>query len=440
MTTRAIRGATLIDGTGADPVRSVTVLVEGARITAVGPDHEVHIPAGAETIDASGRTLLPGMIDCHVHVTISAVDMLHRLMSPPSLRILLAVPNLMATLQAGFTTVRDAAGAPLGVKMAVEQGIIPGPRMQISITMLSQTGGHGDSLTRACVHVPLFADIPDIPNGVVDGIEPIRQRVREILAAGADWIKLATSGGVLSQTDEPSAAQFTLEEIRTAVYEAEADGGKKCMAHAQGARGIRNAIVAGVKSIEHGIFLEDETLEMMKQRDVFLVPTLIAPVHILRQAERDPGAMPPWAVEKTRMVLTEHHANFQRAVKAGVKIAMGTDAGLAPHGQNAEELSWMVRNGMTSMEAIVSATSRAAELLRLDRAVGSIETGKLADLILVDGDPLQNIDVLQDPSCIMLVMKDGQVYKDMLGQPWTVHPANGHIAHATAPRTSPRGV
>ncbi|HEX6508287.1 MAG TPA: amidohydrolase family protein, partial [Chloroflexota bacterium] len=253
MSTRAFRDALLIDGTGRAPAEHATVLVEDGRIVAVGPNSRIQVPDDTEIIDAAGRALLPGLIDCHVHVMSQGFNILRQLATPPSLKLLQCIPHLRATLDAGFTTIRDAAGAPLGVKLAVEQGIIAGPRMQISVTALSQTGGHGDHFTRACIH--LDVNLPDVPFGVVDGVEPMRQRVREILRAGADWIKMCTTGGVLSQTDTPASSQFTVAEIEAAVYEARADGGKQCMAHAQGTQGIKNAVRAGVRSIEHGIWL-----------------------------------------------------------------------------------------------------------------------------------------------------------------------------------------
>lgn len=411
MSSRAIRGATLVDGSGRDPVRNATVLIEDGRIISVGRDQQVSVPSGAEIIDADGRVLLPGLIDCHVHVMSQGFDIMRELSTPPSLVLLHCIPHLQATLNAGFTTVRDAGGAPLGVKLAVEQGIVPGPRMQISITVLSQTGGHGDPFTRSCVH--LAVPWPDVPSGVVDGIEPMRQRVREILRAGADWIKLCATGGVLSQTDAPTSSQFTQSEIEAAVYEAHADGGKPCMAHAQGTQGIKNAIRAGVKSIEHGIWLDEEAIELMKAGDVFLVPTLVAPLQVVRQSERDDAAMPPWGVHKARAVVDDHAKSFRRAYEAGVKIAMGTDSGVGPHGENAEEMELMVHHGMSTMDAIISATSLAARLLGVQDRVGTVEPGKIADVLLVDGDPLDNIGILRDTTKVSMVMKDGQVFKDV---------------------------
>jgi imidazolonepropionase-like amidohydrolase len=413
VSSRAFRGATLIDGTGRDPITNATVLIEDGRIVSVGKDQKISVPDDAEVIDADGRTLLPGMIDCHVHIMASGVDLARELATPPSLALLQCVPRLQATLDAGFTTVRDAGGAPLGLKLAIEQDIVAGPRMQISITALSQTGGHGDSFTRSCIQ--LAVPMPDVPAGVVDGIEPMRQRVREILRAGADWIKICTSGGLLSQTDVSSLPQFTQAEIESAVSEAAA-ANKLCMAHALEPRGIRNAISAGVTSIEHGVWLDDGDIELMKARDVYLVPTLMAPIQALRQLERAGASRSGWESKRAEVMIEDHAGSFRRAYLAGVKIAMGTDSGVGPHGQNAEELSVMVKYGMSPMDAIVSATSRAAALLGLHDRLGTIEAGKIADLVLLDGDPLERIDILRDTTRISMVMKDGQVFKDVTEQ------------------------
>jgi imidazolonepropionase-like amidohydrolase len=414
VTATAVRGARLIDGTGRGPIDGVTVLADETKIVAVGPDSSIDVPRDAKVVDAQGLTLIPGMVDCHVHVTVKGFNLSNVLSTPPSLRLLECVPILHHTLQAGFTTVRDAGGAPAGVKMAVDNGVIPGPRLQVSVTVLSQTGGHGDFYLPSCVHVPLTIKIADVPDGVVDGVEPMRQRVREILRAGADWIKLCTTGGVLSPTDAPSATQFTVEEIEAAVSEAKAHGEKFCMAHAQGAQGVKNALRAGVKSIEHGIWLDEEALALMKERSAYLVPTLVAPVQVLRQAEQNPGAIPAWAVDKARTVVKDHQESFRRAVEAGVKIAMGTDSGVGPHGENAEELVLMARHGMSPMQALMATTSRAAELLGMANRIGTVEVGKLADLVLVDGDPLDDLGVLQDRNRLVMVMKDGQLHKNLV--------------------------
>ncbi len=411
--TVAITGVRLIDGTGAEPVERATVVIDGDRIDAVGPADAVKIPQDAAVIDAEGMTLLPGLIDCHVHVFGQwGYDLLRGLMTPPSLSLLYAVPNTRATVEAGITTVRDAGGAPAGVKMAIERGLFPGPRMLVSVSFLSQTGGHGDSMMPCCIDLGDNL-LPDVPLGVVDGEEAMRAKVREILRAGADWIKLCTSGGVLSSADSPQHAQFTVAEIATAVYEAGAQG-KRCLAHAQSNQGIKNAIEAGVASIEHGIYLDDEAIEMMLKRGVYLVPTLVAPQDVIDLAAARPGLLPDYAVNKAREVMSAHRESFRRAVAAGVKVAMGTDTGVGPHGGNARELGLMVANGMTPMQAIVASTRTAAELLRLDDRLGVVASGKLADLLLVEGNPLEEIGVLADAERLALVLKGGAPIRSRL--------------------------
>jgi imidazolonepropionase-like amidohydrolase len=280
--------------------------------------------------------------------------------------------------------------------------------MLVAVTILSQTGGHGDAMMPCCVDMGgAFGPGPrDVPHGVVDGAEQMRHKVREILRAGADWIKLCTSGGVLSAADAPTSPQFTVEEIAVAVYEAAAQG-KRCMAHAQSTQGIKNALRAGVTSIEHGIWLDDEAIDMMLERDAYLVPTLKAPEDVIHVAEAKPGLMPAYAVEKSRAVLADHRASFRRAVEAGVKIAMGTDSGVGPHGENARELPLMAAHGMTPMQAIVASTRNAAELLRLDDKLGTLASGKLADVLVVAGDPLADIEAVADPARRALVLKGG---------------------------------
>src|SRR5207249_937045 len=285
-------------------------------------------------IDAMGGSILAGLIDCHVHFMLEYPDIMRGLTTQPSLRLLQGIPRMRATLEAGITTVRDAGGTPAGLKIAVERGIIPGPRMQVAVSLISQTGGHGDGFFPCCVDIGLFGiRFYDVPDGVADGIEEVRKTTREILRAGADWIKLATTGGVLSVSDTPTSSQLTIDEIATAVYEAAAQE-KRCMAHAQGSQGIKNALLAGVVSIEHGVYLTDELIDMMLQKDVYLVPTLIAPVSVVKYAQDHPDLLPPMMAEKAQNVIESHQKSFRMAVEAGVKIAMGTDAGVGRHGEN----------------------------------------------------------------------------------------------------------
>jgi imidazolonepropionase-like amidohydrolase len=357
--TLIITNGTLIDGRGHDPLVG-SLVIEGERITALGRSEQVTIPREATVIDAMGGSILPGLIDCHVHFLLEYPDILRGLFTPPSLGLLQALPRMRATLETGVTTVRDAAGAPAGLKMAVERGIVAGPRMQVAVSLISQTGGHGDAFFPCCVDLDgPFGRFYDLPDGVADGVEEVRKTTREILRAGADWIKLATTGGVLSPSDTPTASQLTVEEITTAVDEAAAQQ-KRCMAHAQGSQGIKNALLGGVASIEHGMYLTDELIDLMIEKEVYLVPTLVAPLAVLEFAQAHPDLLSPLVAAKASGVIEAHKQSFRRAVEAGVKIAMGTDSGVGKHGENARELLLMVKNGMTSMQAIVASTATAA--------------------------------------------------------------------------------
>jgi len=410
MATTAIVGATLIDGTGADPVAKSTIIIEDGRIVRAGAGIEP--PLDAEVLDAAGRTVMPGMIDCHVHMLFQPASLQERLLTPPTLQAFIGARNALATLDAGVTAVRDAGMTPQGFKMALERGLIPGPRMKIAVAILSQSGGHGDQTMPSGVRARQPGG-PEFPENIADGPDEVRKAVREMLHAGADFIKFCATGGVLSPSDEPGHTQFTPAEIAVMVEEAHA-AGKTCMSHAQGAQGIRNAVIAGVESIEHGIFLEDDVIEEMKRRGTFLVPTLVAPLWVIRGAEKNPGSVLPQSVRKSKEVMEDHKASFTRAAQAGVRIAMGTDSGVGPHGRNAEELERMVEGGLTPMQAIVATTKTASECIRMEREIGTIEAGKLADVIVVDGDPLADIKVLQDQAKLSLIMQGGRAHKNLL--------------------------
>jgi imidazolonepropionase-like amidohydrolase len=410
MTTTAITNATLIDGAGRDPVTNATLIIEDERITHVGAG--IDPPRDAEVIDAGGRTLMPGMIDCHVHLYGRVANLQERLLTPPSLALFYGARNALRTLNAGVTTVRDASGSPAGFKMAIERGLIPGPRIKVSISAMSQTGGHGDSMMPSGVSTDVrrTSSSAERPYTIVDSPDDARRAVRELLRAGADFIKIHATGGVMSPSDEPTHTQFTPEELAVMVYEARA-AGKTCMSHAQGTQGIKNAVAAGVESIEHGIYVDDEVIAEMKKRGTFLVPTLVAPVWVLRHAERAPGSILPQSVRKTHEVLEDHKRNIGNAIKSGVRVAMGTDSGVGHHGSNAEELQLMCEAGMTPMQAIVASTKTASECVHMDRNVGTLEPGKLADLLLVDGDPLDDIGILRDKGRLALIMQGGRAHK-----------------------------
>lgn len=407
--TTVVRCGTLIDGTGADPVPGASIVIEHDTIIAVNRDGS--IPRGADVIDAEGLTVMPGMIDCHVHLMSNAQGLQQQLLTPYSLSIAQALANAKLTLESGFTSVRDAGGTPRGVKMAIDQGLFPGPRLRIAVGALSQTHGHGDRMmpSGANLRVPT----PEQPWTVVDGVDEVRKATRELLRAGADQIKVHTSGGVMSPNDEPGATGFSPEEIAVIVYEARA-AGKTVMAHAQAAQGIRNAVLGGIASIEHGIYLEEDVIDEMIRRGTYLVATLVAPIWVLRRAESDPTSVPPYALRKAKEVKEAHFASFKMAVEKGVRIAMGTDTGVGPHGTNAEELAMMVEAGMTPMQAIVATTKTAAECSNLGHLTGTLEPGKRADLLAVDGDVLTDVSILQHRDRLALIMKDGKAYKNRL--------------------------
>ncbi|MGH2445379.1 MAG: amidohydrolase family protein [Candidatus Limnocylindria bacterium] len=396
MTRTLLAGARILDGTGADPSEADLVIEDG-RIVEIGPGLD-----GDERVELAGKALLPGLFDCHTHIVLTTVDQTRNLQTPFSYRFYQAMHNLDATLRIGITTVRDAGGADLGIKQAVTDGLIRGPRMQISLAMLSQTGGHGDAWTASGAEVRFFPRHPGVPETIVNGADQMRAKVRELVRMGADVIKVATSGGVMSPRDKPTHAHFRPEELDVLVEEASA-AGIWVMAHAQATPGIKNAIRAGIRSIDHGIYLDDEAISLMLERGTWLVPTLVAPRGVIDAAEAG-AAVPETSVAKAHEVIEIHRASFAKAVAAGVKVAMGTDSGITPHGQNLRELALMVEGGMTPMQALVATTRSAAELMGLDEELGTLEVGKRADLVVVEGDPL---DVATLDQRIRAVYQDG---------------------------------
>jgi imidazolonepropionase-like amidohydrolase len=406
---RAVHAGGLLDPATGETAREAVVVIEDGRVTHAGRRATIHAPRDAETIDASGLTILPGLIDCHVHLTSlgEGLDFARELTTPPTLELMRAVRAARLTLEAGFTAVRDAAGSPAGIRMAIDAGYFAGPRMFVTVSALSQTGGHTDShfMCGADLDIPL----PDRPYAVVDGVEAMRLRVREVIRAGADWIKLCTSGGVLSPGDQPHHSALTLEEIRAAVDEA-ATQGRKVMAHAQANAGIKNALKGGVATIEHGIWLDGDAIEMMLDGGNALIPTLVAPQWVIRHSEA--GKMPAYAAVKARAVVNDHVASIRMAVEAGVKIAFGTDTGVGPHGTNGEEFLLMRQLGMEPIDCIRSATTVAARTIGME-GVGTLEPGSWGDLIGVPGDPIADLELISSPEKVHLVVKGGEVVKSM---------------------------
>ncbi|MEE9582983.1 MAG: amidohydrolase family protein [Acidimicrobiia bacterium] len=404
MTRTVFSNASIFDGTGT-PFADGDVLVEDGRIVEVGSGLE-----GDEVVDLTGRSLLPGFGDCHVHVMFDNVDIWGIMQKPFSLNFYEAAHALRKTLATGITSVRDAGGADLGVKTAVERGLIPGPRMLISLTMISQTGGHGDGWLPSGMHYDLMAEHPGVPSNLADGPEEVRKKVRELIRMGADVIKVATSGGVLSPRDDPRHAHFDLVELEMLVNTAEGLG-CHVMAHAQAYDGIKNAVRAGIRSIEHGIYLDDEAIDLMKTKGTFLVPTLVAPTGVVKAA--DAGiSIPEASLNKAKDVIEIHRESFSRAVAAGVKVAMGTDSAVTPHGENLEELTLMAEYGMESLEVLKAATSGAAECMDVADDRGTIESGKRADFVVIDGDPL-DFSTLRER--IAAVYLDGTLASGQIG-------------------------
>lgn len=404
----AIRAGTLIDGTGGSPVRNAVILIQGERITAVGAN--VQVPAGASVLDLSNATVLPGFIDAHVHLvgrTIGDGDWQHAgLTELPSELALLGAAHAHQTLEAGFTTVRVVGSGSFGdiaLRNAINAGWIPGPRVLGAGTSFGINGGHCDGSSGYQPDLPISRGT--IETGAADGVEQVREAVRYNVKHGADVIKICATGGVLSPTDSAGVQQYTEEEIR-AVVEAAHMTERRVAAHAHGTAGIKAAVRAGVTSIEHGSMLDAEAVTLMKQRGTWLVPTLLAGFTVESLATA--GRLPPAIAAKALVIAPRMHNSFKMAVDGGVRIALGTDAGVMRHGTNAREFALMVRYGMTPMQAIVAGTSSAATLLGLEREVGTLAVGKRADIVAVQGNPLQSIQALEN---VTFVMKDGRVFK-----------------------------
>lgn len=382
------------------------VVVRGTTIEAVGPGAgDAAEYADATVVDCSGRTVLPGMIDLHIHATTSNPGSIQAVAEPFSLQFYESVRNLEATLRAGITTARDAGGADLGAKQAIESGLVKGPRLRLAISIMSQTGGHGDFWLPSGVDSPALGPHPGRPSGIADGVEEVRKVTRRLLRAGADQIKICSTGGVLSPTTDPRHSQFTTAEIAVIVEEAGLQG-KYVMAHAQGTAGIINALRAGVRSIEHGIYLNDEAIQLFLDNNAYLVPTLAAPKAVIRKGESGTSGLPQQVIDKAKRVAEDHRLSVARAVEAGVRIAMGTDSGVGVHGENLEELALMADAGMTLEQVLAATTSVAGELITPEHSVGRLAPGYLADAVVLDG-LLESADQL--PRLRSMV---GQVYKE----------------------------
>jgi len=394
-----IHAGRLLDVKTGKTLSHQTIVIEGERIVSLGGV----VPAGAKVIDLPNATVLPGMIDVHTHLTMDPEDAgLRSLTISVPRQALVGARNARATLLAGFTTVRNVGAysyADIALRDGINAGDVPGPRMQVSGPPLGITGGHCDINV-----LPWESHVSSL--GAADGIAAVQHTVRENIKYGADMIKVCATGGVMSRGDDPQHSQYTMEELKAIVADAHRLG-RPVAAHAHGAEGIRWASEAGVDSIEHGSYLDEAGIAVLKKNGTYLVPTLALEDWLLENMERI--HLPEYAQQKARAVFAVAQKNMARAFASGVKIALGTDAAVFPHGLNARELAAYVKLGMTPADAIRTTTVNAADLLRWSDRVGSLEAGKFADIVAVDGDPLQDITTMQH---VKFVMKGGTVYKN----------------------------
>lgn len=396
---------TLIDGMSNKVSSEVTIIVTANKITAVKKGYEPAV-AGSSTIDLKNKTVMPGLIDCHVHLSseTSRSKYTEGFSLNPEDFAFRSVNYAERTLMAGFTTVRDLGGTTtIALRNAINGGIIKGPRIIAAGKSIATTGGHADptnSFNRE------YIGNPDAKEGVINGADEASKAVRQRYKEGSDLIKITATGGVLSNAKDGFGAHFTEAEIRAVVSTAK-DYNYKVAAHAHGAEGMKRAIRAGVHSIEHGTFMDDEVISLMKQNGTYYVPTITAGKSVADSAKMA-GYYPPMVTIKALETGPKIQATFAKAYKAGVKIAFGTDAGVFKHGMNYKEFVYMTEAGMPAMAAIRSATFVAADLLGISDITGTIETGKMADIVAVDGDPLTNMELMKNVS---FVMKEGVVYK-----------------------------
>ena len=401
-----IRAGRLLDVKTGNTSTNQAIVIEGDKIVSVGPAASAKATSDATVIDLPNATVMPGMIDAHTHITFNPQFGYETLGISVPREALTGAKNARETLEAGFTTIRNvgASGyADVALRDAINAGDVPGPRMIVSGPALSITGGH-------CDNNLLPFDYHATNEGVADGVENVQHKVREIIKYGADVIKVCATGGVLSKGDDPNHSQFTMEEMKAIVAEAHRLG-RKVAAHAHGAEGVRWASDAGVDSVEHGHLMDDASIATLKKNGTYLVPTLY-----LVDWQRENAAtahLPEYARKKMEMVSQMGQNAARKAFAAGVKIGMGTDAAVYPHGLNAHELAVYVRLGMTPLQAIQTTTINDADLLGWSDRIGTLEAGKYADIIAVDGDPLKDITALQN---VKFVIKGGEVVKNQYGK------------------------
>ncbi len=411
MATLALTNARVIDCTGADPRENGTVVIEGERIKEVLEGNPGSLPAGAEVVDCGGKTLLPGLIDAHVHVgCVEPTFTDQQRTNFTSTLVIKTLAMIKDSIDQGFTTLRDCGGADPGFRSALEEGLIPGPRLFVCGRILSQTGGHADGRLPTEAYRPV-EHMAGTMSGVYDGVDAVRLASREQLRQGVDHIKIMAGGGAMSPADEIDTAQYSLDEISAIVFEAE-NAGKYVAAHCYSDRSIKNCIQSGVRTIEHGNLMTEDAARAIKEAGAYLVPTMVT-YEKISQMGAELG-IPENNIRKINQALAKAHDSLALAYKTGLKIGSGSDLLGPMQVHKARELELQAKV-MGEMGALIAATRTNAEVVRRENDLGTLEAGKLADLILVEGDPLKDISVLQDyREKIVLIMKNGGVYKNIL--------------------------
>lgn len=397
----------IIDGKQKDVLNNKILLIEENKIKGIQNDSEFEIPESAEIIEVKNGTIMPGLIDCHVHYGIGTTNFVDVYMRDNVQKTMMSVMEMKQTLNAGFTSVREAGGLSTSFKEPLEKGWVTGPRICSAGQFISQTGGHGDCVQKFPISLNRERNTHAC---IVDGKDSCRKAARIQFRNGADYLKIMTSGGVTSQGDGNRESQFSIEEIKTFVEEAQLRG-TYVATHAQGTSGIENALKCGVNSIEHGMFMDDECIELMIKNDAYLVPTFTIVNSYLSNLKK----LPVWVADKIEKSYEEHFVSVKRCYNAGVKIALGSDIigdpDICPFGINGREFEYLTRIGMSPMESIMAGTKTASKLMLMEDKIGTLEAGKLADVIICEGNPLKDISILGNADKIKIVIKDGKLIK-----------------------------